>query len=123
MINDKWHEFGWSDESIEYKDGLMVQAIQYVYLAQEVLKWDDVDFYFVVFSTTNDWECRIYKVVLDEDTLIRHANNIENAYDYLQQLLEQGFEAVPSYLRCYNCPLKAECQSKYLVPEIKTVYV
>jgi len=29
LINDKWSEFGWADESIEEKDSLMIQAIHY----------------------------------------------------------------------------------------------
>ena len=67
LLHDKWSEYGWADESIEEKDGLMIQAIHYKLLAKYEWGIEDIPFYFIIFSSKNDWEYKIFKVKNMED--------------------------------------------------------
>jgi len=123
LIDDKWQEFGWADESIEHKDQLLVQAIHYTLLAKEEWKVDNVPFYFFIFSNKNDVDCKIFEIIIDEDTYTQHLNNMSNALIYLEESIKSGWKANPSLKRCNSCFLKDKCKSATKVPLIKKVYI
>ena len=121
LFNDKWSETGWDTGSLEYKDRLLIQAVQYSWLAREEFN-EDVDFYFMVFNSKNGKEYKILKINLDEDRLVTHQHYVEQAREKLKEELKSGFKAHPSYLRCYDCQLKDDCSKRVDVPKIEQIY-
>ena len=123
LLNDKWTEYGWADESIEEKDNLLIQAIHYKMLANYEWGIDNIPFYFMVFSTKNDWEYKIFKVNVDESTYKIHYSNLISIKEYLDQQIKIGFKAKPSLSRCNNCPMGFTCPSYTDIPTIQEVYI
>lgn len=122
LLNDKWSEFGWHEDSIEMKDELLIQAVHYKMLYEEEFGEENVPFFFFVFSTQNDWECKIYEIEVGEDTLHTHKMNLANAEAYFNAENEKGWEAHPTYERCRKCALKSDCKSALSVPTSQKVY-
>jgi len=120
LFDNKWEEFGWAMERIEEKHDLMIQAVHYSYLAKLEFK-EPVDFYFAVFSTKNDYDYKLIKVNIDEDTFITHDHDIQKYSTLLQVMVKQGFKANPSYDLCRKCYLKETCLKASKVAEIKTI--
>ena len=123
LINDKWSPYGWADESIEEKWDLTIQAIHYKMLARYEWGVDDIPFYFIVFSTKNDWEYKVFKINVDVDTMTQHYNNLQNIKVYLDSILENGFQANPKYSLCRECPLQDTCPSFIDAPKIVEVFI
>ena len=123
LINDKWTEYGWADESIEEKDSLMIQAIHYKMLALYEWGIEDIPFYFFVFSTKNDWEYKLFKVNVDESTMQQHQYNLKSIKIYFDSILKEGFKAIPSYDRCRECPLAITCSEMKSFPSIQEITI
>jgi CRISPR/Cas system-associated exonuclease Cas4 (RecB family) len=123
LINDKWTEYGWADESIEEKDELLIQAIHYKMLANYEWGIEDIPFYFMVFSTKNDWEYKVFRVNVDEATYKQHYNNLINIKSYLDQQLKIGFKPKPSLSKCNSCSLNLTCLHSADIPKIQDVYI
>ena len=123
LINDKWTDYGWADESIEEKDELLIQAIHYKMLAKYEWGIDDIPFYFMVFSTKNDWEYKVFRVNVDGDTYRQHYDNLLNIKTYLDQQLKIGFQPKPSLARYNGCALNKTCLHSTEIPVIQDVYI
>jgi len=122
LLNDKWSEWGWANDSIEYKDELLIQAVHYKMLFEEEFKEENVPFYFFVFSTTNEWEVKIFDIEVSEDTMHTHKMNLENAVAYFESENKKGWKPHPTYAKCRNCALKPSCKSFIDVPLAQKVY-
>lgn len=128
-IDDKWSPFGWGDEKFEYVDSpntqaITIQAVQYTLLAKE--KFGDCDFYFFVFSTTEDGHAKIFKVDIDDSVLDRHEDILKSTYKYFNTIFCNKTKeelAVPELKRCESCILKTNCQYAVNVPTVKTIQV
>lgn len=123
LINDKWTSYGWADESIEEKWDLLIQAVHYKMLAKYEWGIDDIPFYFMVFSTKNDWEYKIFKIEVDESTKQQHYMNLKNIKSFLDQIMKSGWKAYPNYKVCRNCPLSITCSSYQDSPKIQQVWI
>jgi hypothetical protein len=123
LLNDKWNAYGWADESIEEKWDLTIQAIHYKMLAKWEWGIEDIPFYFFVFSNKNEWEYKIFEVIVDEDTKQQHLNNLKNIKVYLDEQMKNGFKAVAEYRRCKECPMSDTCPSYVDIPSVKKVYI
>ena len=121
LLDNKWDERGWHLDAIEHKDKLLIQAVHYKYLAR--IEWgEDVDFYFAVFSTTNEHDALLLKVNVDEDRMFTHEQDILNAKHILETEMKVGFKAKPSYRKCVKCHLKESCSEALKTPEINEIY-
>jgi len=123
LLNNKWSEYGWADESIEEKDELLIQAIHYKMLANYEWGIEDIPFYFFVFSTLNEWEFKAFKINVDGDTYRQHYNNLQNIKTYLDTQIKLGFKPHPSLTRCNSCVLRESCLESVDIPNIQEVYV
>ena len=123
LINDKWTEFGWNDDTVSRNENLMIQAKHYKMLALE--EWDiyNIPFYFFVFSTTNAIDCKVFEVECSDQSLIDHENNSKGAIEMLDKFLEEGFKAYPKYNKCIECPLAESCEDFIDVPQIKSIEI
>ena len=129
-IDDKWSDYGWGDEKFEYDSPqaqpLTIQAVQYKWLAKHEWGDDDTPFYFFVFSTTDTNAVKIFEVIVDEDRIAKHEEQIESASNYFNNqflLKERKDLAIADMKRCASCPLKSTCEFAIDVPLIKTIYV
>lgn len=119
LLNDKWSEYGWAEEKIEEKNGHAMQVIHYKALGMLEYGYEP-DFYFFVFSNTNDYDSTIYKTDVDAE---RMENHILLARHILADIsCEKDWKAMPSISNCIDCPLKATCKQFTDVPTIKQVY-
>jgi hypothetical protein len=123
LINDKWSEFGWANESIEEKESLMIQAIHYKMLAKYEWGIEDIPFYFFVFSTKNDWEYKLFKVNVDESTMTQHLYNLKSIKTYLDSILVNGFKAKPTFELCKGCAISITCSSYMAFPSIQEITI
>ncbi len=121
LLEDKWTDMGWNDDSIETKERLLIQAVQYKLLWREIYG-TDIDFYFFVFSSKNETDFKIFHIEVDPDVYQKHRMAMNNIGLYFEQLIENGFEPNPSFKRCKNCFLKENCSHRVDYPEIKTIY-
>ena len=122
LIDDKWTDYGWSNESIEQKDKIHIQAVHYKMLAMKEWGVSDVPFYFFVFSNRNEIDCLVYEVQVDEDAFFRHEQNMINGLKFFNKELVNGFKTYPSVKKCNNCPLKDTCKDFTDIPKIETIY-
>jgi len=122
LLNDKWSDYGWHEETIQNKDGLLIQAVHYKMLFEEEFGEENVPFYFFVFSTTNDYEVKIFEIDISDETMRSHKINLENAVDYFESENKKGWQPYPSYLKCRNCFIKESCKSFVNVPTPHKVY-
>ena len=130
-IDDKWSDFGWGDEKFEYQDSpsaqyLTIQAVQYKLLAREEWGIPNIPFYFFVFSTTDENAVKIFKVLVDDDRLDAHYEQIKSAYNYFNNIFTKkpmSELAFGELKRCKSCQLNPTCQFKVEVPLIKTIQV
>jgi len=122
LLEDKWNDRGWNDDSIETKDTLLIQAVHYKLLAYDEWGVWNMPFYFMVFSNTNPTDYKVFEVICDDDTLEKHKLNIKGAKKYLFSELENGFKPLPNYKQCMDCPLAEQCEYYTDVPMITKVY-
>lgn len=126
LIDDKWSDRGFDEESLHYKEQLLVQAVQYKMLIHECynLDYKDFDFYFLVFDSRKVNNVKFLKIILDEDRFTLHETFVNSIYKQINALnLEKDLIPKPQLNRCSECPLNESCDFKVEVPLIKDVYV
>lgn len=121
LLEDKWSDYGWHNDSLEYKDRLMVQAVHYKILGQAKYGYYP-DFHFWVFSTKNTLERKNIKVIVDEDRYSQHLLYINKAKEYFKEQQENGWIARPTPKRCGNCIIKDSCPEFVTLPKEQIVY-
>lgn len=121
LIDNKWDDYGWADEALEYKDRLLVQAVHYKILGFEKYGYYP-DFYFWVFSTKNTQARKIFKIEVDTDRYEQHLQYVRKAQEYFDEQQINGWIARPTPARCDKCPLKDTCDSFRTVPTTKIIY-
>jgi len=120
LMEDKWSEFGWDTSALMYKDRLMIQAVHYTLIGNGILGYYP-DFYFLVFSNTNEIERKAIQVYIDPDRYAEHAKTVNNINLLRARYEQEGYQAVPTVKRCADCPLKENCESAIEIPEIEIV--
>ena len=121
LINDRWNDFGWNEDSLQYKPNLMIQPIHYKLLG--FLKYGYVpDFYFFIFSSTNTIERKLLKIEINESRLDEHMNFLEKIYEIKNQAEQYGWIAIPDVKTCGSCPVKDSCDHFTEIPKAKTIY-
>jgi len=123
LVDDKWSDFGWNLDALPEKHGLMIQGVHYrILLAKELeVEPEDIDFYYFVFSTKNPMDVKIIQQLSDETTFSNHLASVEWIKRELQKPIDKLFKAIPTLMRCHECPLKDNCKSKVELPTIDQV--
>tara|TARA_R100001244_G_scaffold132387_2_gene108674 strand:+ start:2236 stop:3021 length:786 start_codon:yes stop_codon:yes gene_type:complete len=120
LIDDRWSEFGWNLDAIGQKDKLLVQAIHYTMLAQEEFG-EEVDFYFAVFSSKNDYDFMLLKVDIYPETMEQHYKYIQSSKKILKREIDNGFRASHKYRECAKCFLRESCSEALKTAEINEI--
>lgn len=122
LLDNRWDEKGWDVETLSDKPKLMIQAVHYKYILEQIMG-EEVDFYFFLFSSKNPTDVRVVKVIIDDLTQMRHLEDIKKATIIMETLLEsKDFRPRPSLQLCSTCFLKETCPSRALLPTITTIY-
>ena len=121
LLDNKWDDMGWADESLEYKDKLMIQAVHYKMLGKAKYGYYP-EFYFWVFSSTNTNDRKNIRVEVDPARYIEHELTIRQARDYFNQSKAKGWIPKPSPKLCGACPLAENCKYKVELPIEQVVY-
>lgn len=119
LLNDKWSDYGWAEEKIEEKTGHAMQVIHYKALGMLEYGYEP-DFYFFVFSNTNDYDSIIYKTDVDAERMEHHIILSKQVLSDMNT--EKEWKALPSVSKCIECPLRETCKSYTDIPTIKQVY-
>jgi hypothetical protein len=123
LLNDKWNALGWANESIKDKDELLFEAIHYKLLARYEWGIDDIPFYFMVFSKKNEWEYKIFKVNVDEETIQQHYSNLLNIKKFLDNTMSNGWIPYPKFSVCRECLLADTCKHFTDVPKVQELFI
>ena len=121
LLDNKWDDLGWADESLEYKDKIMIQAVHYKMLGKAIYGYEP-DFYFWVFSSTNTTDIKNIKVIVNEDRFEEHKTIIKSARDEFSKALMKGWIPRPTPKRCGDCPLADNCPHSVKLPQEQIVY-
>lgn len=121
-INDADDPQGWFDDNIEDKDELLLEAIHLKLLAKNEWGIEDIPFYFMVFSTKNHWEHKIFKVNVSQEKLEQHYVNLTSAMNFLSLRMTEGWKPYPNYSVCRNCPLSVSiCSHATDIPLMQVI--
>lgn len=121
LINDKWNEFGWEEESLQFKHNLLIQAIHYKLLGTLEYNYEP-DFYFLIFSSTNTIERKVYKITLNDTRIDEHLNFLYKIKEIKEKGEKDGWAAYPDTKTCANCPIKDTCIHYTDVPPVREIY-
>mgnify|MGYP003122695006 CR=1 FL=1 len=122
LFNDKWSDFGWDLETLTNKDGLLIQAVQYLLLAEKEFD-KDFDFYFAVFSTKKEKDVKLIKVNVDLDRMHQHEIYLANTYKVINDdIKNKRFKAIPDYTKCSSCYLEESCSDKAKTVKINEIW-
>ena len=121
LLHNKWDDLGWADESLEYKDKIMIQAVQYKMLGFEEYGYYP-DFYFWVFSSQNTKDRKNIKVEVNPDRFQEHKNIMNSARAEFEKAKAKGWIPRPKPQRCAKCPLSTQCAHAVSLPVEQTVY-
>lgn len=121
LLDNKWDDLGWADESLEYKDKIMIQAVHYKTLGKAIYGYEP-EFYFWVFSSTNTTDIKNIKVVVNEDRFEEHKVIINNARSEFERARSKGWIPRPTPKRCGTCPLADTCAHSVKLPQEQIVY-
>ena len=116
LIDDKWSPMGWLEEALPEKHGLMMQGVHYKMLANDILGIEDVPFFYFVFNSKDPTDVKIIRQNIDPDKMFFHKADIQRCKDQLEKDLYNGFNALPDYRVCKDCPLFDTCEQKAPMP-------
>lgn len=109
----KFDKHGWNWTMLQ-KEYHGTQAIQYHFIT-------GMPFYFLVVSSTNDEDCELFYIPVDDAMVDRHIGEGNYLMDKFLYLAKVGFVARPSLKKCISCPLKDECDDKHLFPHPRVI--
>ena len=121
LINDKWNEFGWEEESLQFKHNLMIQPIHYKILGTLEYGYEP-DFFFFIFSNTNTIERKLLKIQLNDERMDEHITYLYKIKSIKEQSEKEGWIPYPSSKGCSKCPINDSCPHFTTVPPVKTIY-
>lgn len=121
QIGNKWDDYGWDDKNFQYSTHVLQPAI-YKYLIYKETGYEDIPFYYLVFSTKNTdilfWEV---KYVDFEDTCNYIDKLAKELDDFIKYNSESEFWPICDYKFCQNC--KMECTFRQEIPKIETKFL
>jgi len=126
-LNNKFDRWGWGalledPESYRYRQQIetrRVQALTYCFLSRELAPvYEPANVAeFWVFSTNSD-DARVFRFEFTPEEVEAWGIEVCNINDQLQLELVTGFDPLPEFNRCRECPLRHTCESAHLLPTI-----
>jgi CRISPR/Cas system-associated exonuclease Cas4 (RecB family) len=120
LLEDKWSEFGWHNDTLAKKQGTMLQAKHYKFLFWKKYGFNP-PFLFFVFDTKNVGNIKVINIDIEDWELEQHEQFLEKAKKYFEHQLEKGFEPKPKFESCFKCKYSKYCQFKIDTPSVLTI--
>ena len=108
-------------DKVSDKDYL--KAIHHKMLANYEWGIEDIPYYFMVFSTKNDWEFKVIKINVEASTYKQHYKSLLHAKAYLDEQYILGFKKQANMHKCNNCAIKNKCLDAIDTPLIEELYI
>jgi CRISPR/Cas system-associated exonuclease Cas4 (RecB family) len=122
LLENKWDDLGWADESLSTKDKIMIQAVHYKLLGLATYGYEP-DFFFWVFASNNTTDRKNIKVVVDEVKFQEHRVTIAKIREqWKKHYYDIGLKALPHPKRCGSCILSERCPAATSTPLEQTVH-
>jgi hypothetical protein len=119
LIDDKWSDFGWHEDFLHNKRGLMIQGVHYKELARRILGIEDIPFYYFVFSNKNPLDVKIFRQDVSELKRSEHLEAITYSKKFWDSLVaNDSFEAKPEFKKCTECYIRHKCDKYATTPTI-----
>jgi hypothetical protein len=125
LFDDKFSDYGWHTESLQYKSKLLLQPIHYKYLMKKTKGVEDMPFYFFIFSSKDPEKVKIIKTTIQEEHLNLHESiTVEKMKRYISFHYNNPDELIarPSYLRCKTCSYFDTCDKRAEIPLVEEIY-
>jgi len=125
LIGNEWEAYGWHADTFNMRKHLTVQVVFYKYLAWKEFGVEDMPFYFIIHSTTNNIDSLYWEVKLkDFEVAMNHFEDM--VFEIVGEIklnMEYGFTPHPSVKECGKCPLKDDCDHVTKTPEKQVVTI
>jgi len=115
LLDNKWDDLGWADESLSYKDKIMIQAVHYKILGYAKYGYYP-EFYFWVFSSSNTTDRKNIRVNVNPDRYAEHLQIIGNARKEYEKFDKAGWIPRPVPKECGKCILNKACKHYVELP-------
>lgn len=114
LLFDKWNELGWTwtDQQKKFHG---TQALQYHDISS------GLPFYFLVVSSTNDYDIAFFEIEFDDFSKEQHQIEVDETRKNVQFFIDFGFHAVPELVRCTHCAIREDCSSRMEAPVPKLI--
>jgi len=121
QIGNRWEDYGWDDRNFQYSTHILQPAI-YKYLIYKETGFEDIPFYYLVFSTKNTdilfWEVKY----IDFDETCKQIEKLANELDaFIKYNSESEFWPICDYKFCQIC--KMNCTFRQEIPKIETKFL
>lgn len=125
LIGNEWEAYGWHASTFNMRKQLTIQVVFYKYLAWKSLGVEDMPFYFIIHSTTNEVDSLFWRVDLNdfEVTMNHFEDMVYELVGEIKMNSEFGFTPYPSVKRCGECPLKDNCDYLTATPKLEVVTI
>lgn len=117
LLEDKYSEFGWQEDSLQNNKKTLLQAIHYKFLYWKKFGVN-VPFFFFVFDSKHPKLAKLIHINIEEHHLEEHEVFIKKAKAYFDNQMKLGFKPKPEYKRCVSCDYQEMCMFKQDIPEI-----
>ena len=115
LLEDKFSEFGWHENSLPYNEKTLLQATHYKFLY-----WKNyginIPFFFFVFDSKKPKLAKLIHININEYHLEQHEKFLHKAKAYFDNQLKLGFAPKPAYSRCVECDYLDMCLFKEDIP-------
>lgn len=117
LLDDKYSEFGWNENSLPFNEKTLLQAKHYKFLYWK--KYGKlIPFFFFVFDSKKPKMAKLIHIDIDEFELEQHEKFLHKAKNYFDSQRQIGFVPKPEYKRCIDCDYIDICIFKKDTPEI-----
>ena len=123
FLYNKWEDYGWDEEKLPQRRGLLIQPAVAKILGQECLHVEDVPFYFYIGSNKNSEDAEFFKIVFSKRALAEYLDLIEDVGNSIFFEMDLGFTPTPSYQECRKCIYNDVCELNISAPKIKKIHI
>lgn len=109
----RWSKHGWQFNALQ-KEYHGTQAKQYHYIT-------GLPFYFLVFSSKNEKDVKLFHVPVDGDMVEAHIAEGNYLYEVFIATTITGFVPRPEVGKCLKCPLWNECKDRAEYPDVEVI--
>lgn len=123
FLDNKWADYGWNLDMLQYKTKIILQPIHYLYIYKQKYG-EDIPFLFFLFSSQDSNDYRLINMILDDSVIEQYEKDLYEKYiPTIKKCIQDGLRPIQTTKRCAECPLKQNCDFFMSVPVCKNFYL